>query len=77
MRGSAHVTRTTTKVSHDERIKAMILNGLGFVSSALYMYSGYFEDKPLQIIIREGALADHFNDDALHCTPWSNAGCII
>ena len=43
----------------------MILNVLGFVSSALHMYSEYFEYKPLQILIREGALAAHFNDDSL------------
>jgi len=35
------------KVSHGERVKIMILNGLGFVSPALHMYSEYFEDKPL------------------------------
>ena len=42
-------TAPNGKLSHGERVKFMILNGLGFVSHTLYMYSDYFEDKPLQI----------------------------
>ncbi|KIC75512.1 hypothetical protein DB41_HK00050 [Neochlamydia sp. TUME1] len=30
----------------------MILNGLGFVSRTLYMYSEYFEDKPIDYLQR-------------------------
>ena len=33
------------KVSAGHAVKAMILNGLGFVSGALYIFSKYFEGK--------------------------------
>ena len=29
-------------------VKAMILNGLGFTHSPLYLFSQFFEDKPLE-----------------------------
>jgi len=48
------------EISHGECGKIVILNGLGFVSSTLYPYSEPFEDRPLQTIVIEGVLADHY-----------------
>jgi len=36
-------------VSCGERVAAMILNGLGFMNSRLYMTPHYFQDKPVGI----------------------------
>jgi transposase len=43
----------------------MILNGLGFVSSPLYMFSEFFKDKPCEHLIGEGVKAEYLNDDKL------------
>jgi hypothetical protein len=43
----------------------MILNGLGFVSSLLYMCSDFFKDKPCEYLIGKGAKAEYLNDDKL------------
>ena len=40
----------------------MILNGLGFVSSPLYMFSEFFKDKPCEHLIGEGVKAEYLND---------------
>jgi hypothetical protein len=38
------------KISAGHVVKAMILNGLGFVSSPLYMFSEFFQDKPCELL---------------------------
>ena len=43
----------------------MILNGLGFVTSPLYMFSEFFEDKPCEHLIGKGVKAEYLNDDKL------------
>lgn len=53
------------KVSIGQLVVAMILNGLGFFSRALYLTSKYFADKPVERLIGKGIHADHLNDDAL------------
>ena len=35
-------------------VKAMILNGLGFVSAPLYLYEGFFEGKATEHLLGEG-----------------------
>ena len=52
-------------VSHGEVMLAMILNGLGFHRRTLHMFPDFFEDKPLERLIRPGIEAKHLNDDAL------------
>ena len=52
-------------VSHGEVMLAMILNGLGFHRCTLHMFPDFFEDKPLERLIRPGIEAKHLNDDAL------------
>jgi len=53
------------KVSMGERVAAMIMNGLGFVDSRLYIFPEFLEKKPIQRLFnREDIKADYFNDDA-------------
>ena len=53
------------KVSPGHVVKAMIINGLGFVSAPLYMFPRFFEGKATEHLIGEGVKAEHLNDDRL------------
>ncbi|MGB3642173.1 MAG: IS1634 family transposase [Rivularia sp. (in: cyanobacteria)] len=53
------------KISSGQVVKAMILNGLGFVSSPLYLFSEFFQDKPCEYLIGKGVKAEYLNDDKL------------
>lgn len=53
------------RVSAGHVVKAMILNGLGFVSGALYLFSKFFEGKPTEHLIGKGVKPEHLNDDRL------------
>lgn len=58
-------TPSKRKVSCGEATLAMILNGLGFTGRALYLMPEYMHNKPVDLLIREGLVADDFNDDTL------------
>jgi transposase len=58
-------TKMGAYVTMGKRVHAMILNGLGFVNTRLYMFSKFFENKPLARLLGEGVLAEHLNDDAM------------
>ncbi|HYQ92231.1 MAG TPA: DUF4277 domain-containing protein, partial [Candidatus Competibacteraceae bacterium] len=49
-------------VSVGTGVKAMILNGLGFVNRALYLTPHFFEGKPLDRLLGPGIQAAHLND---------------
>ena len=53
-----------SKVSHGERVAAMILNGLGFIDSRLYLFPEFLSDKPLDRLFNRPVQAEWFNDDA-------------
>lgn len=53
------------KVSVGQAVQAMILNGLGFVSRALYLSPEFFENKPVDLLVGEGIEAADLNDDCL------------
>ncbi len=53
------------KVSAGQVVKAMILNGLGFGSSPLYLFGKFFEGKATEHLIGEGVQPEHLNDDRL------------
>ena len=53
-----------SKVSHGERVAAMIMNGLGFIDSRLYLFPEFLSDKPLDRLFNRPMLAEWFNDDA-------------
>ena len=52
-------------VSHGRRVAAMILNGLGFMNSRLYMTSHFFQDKPVSHLLNAEITAGNLNDDCL------------
>lgn len=52
-------------VSHGRRAAAMILNGLGFMNSRLYMTQNFFADKPVSELLDAKIDASHLNDDCL------------
>jgi transposase len=57
---------SNSKTSIGERVKAMILNGLGFVDTRLYMFPEFLEGYPIQRLFgREDISASDFNDAAL------------
>nr|WP_199291016.1 IS1634 family transposase [Sphaerospermopsis sp. FACHB-1094] len=53
------------KVSPGQVVKAMIINGLGFVSKPLYMFSEYFETIACEHLIGAGVKPEYLNDDKL------------
>src|SRR5215471_11174198 len=48
-----------------EAVKAMVLNGLGFVNQALYLVPQFFQNKPTSRLIAPGVAPAQLNDDAL------------
>ena len=52
------------KVSHGERVAAMIMNRLGFIDSRLYLFSDFLSDKPLERLFNRAVKAEWFNDDS-------------
>jgi len=52
-------------VSYGRRAAAMILNGLGFMNSRLYMSTHFFQDKPVANLLGAEVNAEHLNDDCL------------
>src|SRR5262249_51555254 len=46
-------------------VKAMVLNGLGFINQPLYLVPHFFQNKPLSRLIAPGIQASHLNDDTL------------
>jgi transposase len=53
------------KVSSGQVVKAMLLNGLGFVSSPLYLFSRFFAGKATEELLGKGVKAEDLNDDRL------------
>jgi transposase len=53
------------KVNTGEVVKAIILNGLGFVSRPLYLFPEYFKDKPVEHLMGTGIKASDLNDDKI------------
>lgn len=50
------------KVSPGHVVKAMILNGLGFVSKPLYMFPQFFETIACEHLIGAGVKPEYLND---------------
>ena len=61
----AQIGETGRKVSVGQGVKAMILNGLGFVSRPLYLTPEFFHNKPVDLLVGEGIEAADLNDDCL------------
>ena len=52
-------------VSPGQVMKAMILNGLGFLSAPLYLFENFFIGKATEHLIGEGVTAEQLNDDRI------------
>ena len=52
-------------ISTGQVVKAMILNGLGFVSAPLYLFSEFFVGKATEHLLGEGIKLEHLNDDRI------------
>jgi transposase len=52
-------------VTAGHAVKAMVLNGLGFVNQQLYLVPHFFQNKPIARLIAPGIQASHLNDDTL------------
>lgn len=53
------------KITGGQAVKGMVLNGLGLVSSPLYLFSKFFEGKAIEHLIGTGVKTEYFNDDKL------------
>jgi transposase len=53
------------KVTIGQRVAAMIINGLGFMNTRLYMFPEFLDNKPVDRLLGDGLIAEDFNDDAL------------
>ena len=53
------------KVSTGVIVKAMLLNGLGFVTAPLYLFGQFFQGKATEQLLGAGIKPEHLNDDRL------------
>jgi transposase len=53
------------KVSAGTIVKAIILNGLGYMSGPLYLFPDFFRDKPVEKLLGYGIKAEEINDDKI------------
>jgi len=52
-------------ISIGQGLKAMVLNGLGFVNQRLYLLPHFFEGKPVEQLLGEGIGTSDLNDDVM------------
>src|SRR5437773_922459 len=52
-------------VTAGHAVKAMVLNGLGFLHQQLYLVPHFFQNKPISRLIAPGIQASHLHDDTL------------
>ena len=53
------------KITAGQTVKAMLLNGLGFISRPLYLFSQFFQDKAISELLGENVETSYLNDDKL------------
>ena len=53
------------KISAGILVKAILINGLGFVSRPLYLFNQFFDDKGIKILLGEDLESDYINDDKI------------
>ena len=58
-------TDAREKINCGEVVKAIILNGLGFVAQPLYLFSNFFKDKAVEHLLGTGVKTEELNDDKL------------
>jgi len=53
------------KVTAGQALVAMIINGLGFSNRRLYLFSQFFENKPVEFLVGRGVTPGGLNDDSI------------
>ncbi|BDA74283.1 transposase [Calothrix sp. PCC 7716] len=53
------------KIAAGIMVKAILINGLGFVSRPLYLFEQFFDDKAIEILLGEDVESDYLNDDKI------------
>ncbi|NQZ10329.1 MAG: IS1634 family transposase [Algicola sp.] len=53
------------EVTHGQRVKAMIINGLGYTRSPLYLTPDFYADLDVERLLGKGVESEHLNDYAL------------
>ncbi len=53
------------KLSAGIIVKGIIVNAMGFLSSPLYLFPHFFNDKATEHLFEDGILPEHFNDDKI------------
>ncbi|WP_430639901.1 IS1634-like element ISCwa1 family transposase [Crocosphaera watsonii WH 8501] len=53
------------KISAGTVVKSILINGLGFVSRPLYLFSQFFQDKAIEKLLGERIQPDYLNDDKI------------
>src|SRR5262249_29595030 len=62
---ATHQNSEMRDLTAGEAVKAMVLNGLGFISQALYLVPRFFQTKPTSRLIAPRVAPHQLNDDAL------------
>lgn len=57
--------KTKERVSPGQVMKAMIVNGLGFLSAPIYLFDTFFVGKATEHLIGEGVTPEQLNDDRI------------
>jgi transposase len=52
-------------ITHGQMVKAIIINGLGFLQHRLYLISQFYNEIPVEQLIGEGITAECFNDSSI------------
>jgi len=52
-------------LTHSQVVKAMVLNGLGFIERRLYLFPDFFDDIAVERLLGPWITRDHLNDDVL------------
>jgi transposase len=52
-------------LDHSQVVKAMSINGLGFVERRLYLFPDFYEDIAVERLLGKGVRQDQLNDDVL------------
>ncbi|MBW4505906.1 MAG: IS1634 family transposase [Scytonematopsis contorta HA4267-MV1] len=53
------------KITAGMLVKAILINGLGFVSRPLYLFSQFFDDKGIEILLEKDVDNEYLNDDKI------------
>ena len=59
------IQKPKRKVSVGTAVQAMILNALGFSNKTLYLTPNFYENRPVDLLIKEGLKASDLHDDCL------------